>query len=431
MSDTRHCPAVLIAAPASGQGKTTVTAALARLHRNQGRKVRVFKCGPDFLDPMILERASGAPVYQLDLWMVGEQESRRLLWEAAGDADLILIEGVMGLFDGTPSSADLARHFAVPVLAVIDGTAMAQTFGALALGLARYQADLPFAGVLANRVGTLRHAQLLEGSLTEGLRWYGGLSRETGIELPSRHLGLVQASELNDLDARLDAAASALAASCESSLPPAVAFAAPTVQAIEPLLEGLTIAVARDEAFAFTYGANLDLLRAMGAALTFFSPLHDHTLPPADSLYLPGGYPELHHQALAANTSMLTAIRSHHQAGKPVLAECGGMLYLLDALTDVAGERAELLGLLEGEAVMQKRLAALALQAVELPEGTLRGHTYHHSLTTTSLAPIARGLSPNGGRGAEAVYRSGRLTASYVHFYFASNPQAAAALLKP
>ncbi|MDD2046369.1 cobyrinate a,c-diamide synthase [Pseudomonas putida] len=431
MSDTRHCPAVLIAAPASGQGKTTVTAALARLHRNLGRKVRVFKCGPDFLDPMILERASGAPVYQLDLWMVGEQESRRLLWEAAGEADLILIEGVMGLFDGTPSSADLARHFNVPVLAVIDGTAMAQTFGALALGLARYQPDLPFAGVLANRVGTLRHAQLLEGSLTEGLRWYGGLSRETGIELPSRHLGLVQASELNDLDVRLDAAAAALGASCESSLPPAVAFAAPTAEVIEPLLDGVTIAVARDEAFAFTYGANLDLLRAMGAELKFFSPLHEQSLPQADSLYLPGGYPELHHQALAANTGMLTAIRSHHQAGKPLLAECGGMLYLLETLTDVAGERAELLGLLEGEAVMQKRLAALALQAVELPEGTLRGHTYHHSLTTTALEPIARGHSPNGGRGAEAVYRCGRLTASYVHFYFASNPQAAAALLAP
>ena len=380
---------------------------------------------------MILERASGAPVYQLDLWMVGEQESRRLLWEAAGEADLILIEGVMGLFDGTPSSADLARHFNVPVLAVIDGTAMAQTFGALALGLARYQADLPFAGVLANRVGTLRHAQLLEGSLTQGLRWYGGLSRETGIELPSRHLGLVQASELNDLDVRLDAAAAALGASCESSLPPPVAFAAPCVEVIEPLLSGVTIAVARDEAFAFTYGANLDLLQAMGAELKFFSPLHDRTLPPADSLYLPGGYPELHHQALAANTSMLSAIRAHHHAGKPLLAECGGMLYLLEALTDVAGERAELLGLLEGEAVMQKRLAALALQAVELPEGSLRGHTYHHSLTTTAREPIARGHSPNGGRGAEAVYRCGRLTASYVHFYFASNPQAAAALLAP
>ncbi|MNE34120.1 Cobyrinic acid A,C-diamide synthase [compost metagenome] len=200
---------------------------------------------------------------------------------------------------------------------------------------------------------------------------------------------------------------------------------------IEPLLDGVTIAVARDEAFAFTYGANLDLLRAMGAELAFFSPLHDVSLPQADSLYLPGGYPELHHRALAANSPMLAAIRAHHHAGKPLLAECGGMLYLLDALTDVAGERAELLGLLAGEAVMQKRLAALALQAVELPEGTLRGHTYHHSLTSTGLEPIARGQSPNGGRGAEAVYRCGRLTASYVHFYFASNPQASAALLCP
>lgn len=431
MREARHCPAVLIAAPASGQGKTTVTAALARLHRNLGRTVRVFKCGPDFLDPMIHERASGAPVYQLDLWMIGVEESRRLLWEAAGEADLILIEGVMGLFDGTPSSADLARHFGVPVLAVIDGTAMAQTFGALALGLARYQPDLPFAGVLANRVGSLRHAQLLEGSLTEGLRWYGGLSRERGIELPSRHLGLVQASELNDLDQRLDAAAEALGASCDAALPPAVRFAAPDAVAIPPLLAGVRIGVARDEAFAFLYGANLDLLRAMGAELAFFSPLHDTVLPAVDSLYLPGGYPELHHGALAQNTAMGEAIRAHHADGKPLLAECGGMLYLLDALTDVAGQRAELLGLLSGEAVMQKRLAALALQTVDLPEGALRGHTYHHSLTETPHTPIARGHSPNGGRGAEAVYRLGRLTASYVHFYFPSNPEAAAALLRP
>jgi len=431
MSAARSCPAVLIAAPASGQGKTTVTAALARLHRNQGRRVRVFKCGPDFLDPMILERASGAPVYQLDLWMVGADESRRLLWEAAGEAELILIEGVMGLFDGTPSSADLAKRFGVPVLAVIDGTAMAQTFGALALGLARYQADLPFAGVLANRVASARHAELLERSLTEGLRWYGALSREAGIELPSRHLGLVQANELNDLDARLDAAAAVLAASCEVALPPPVTFAAPEPLAVAPLLADVRIAVARDAAFAFTYGANLDLLRAMGAELRFFSPLHDSALPAADSLYLPGGYPELHLDGLAGNPAMLAAIRAHHGAGKPLLAECGGMLYLLEALTDAAGQRAELLGLLPGEAQMQKRLAALALQAVELPEGLLRGHTYHHSLTSTALEPIARGESPNGGRGAEAVYRLGRLTASYVHFYFPSNPEAVAALLHP
>jgi cobyrinic acid a,c-diamide synthase len=215
------------------------------------------------------------------------------------------------------------------------------------------------------------------------------------------------------------------------ALPPPVTFDVPTPTPSEPLLAGVRIAVARDEAFAFTYGASLDLLRGMGAELSFFSPIHDQQLPACDSLYLPGGYPELHHQTLAANAPMLAAIRAHHQADKPLLAECGGMLYLLDALTDVEGLRASLLGLLPGEAVMQKRLAALALQAVELPEGTLRGHTYHHSLTSTELTPIARGISPNGGRGAEAVYRIGRLTASYVHFYFPSNPAAIAALFCP
>lgn len=428
---TRTCPALLIAAPASGQGKTTVTAALARLHARQGRRVRVFKCGPDFLDPMILARASGHPVYQLDLWMIGEAESRRLLWEAAGEADLILIEGVMGLFDGSPSAADLARHFGVPVLGVINGAAMAQTFGALAVGLATYQPDLPFAGVLGNRVGSQRHSDLIRDSLPDWIRWYGALPRSAEVELPSRHLGLVQAEELADLDARLDAAADALAASAEVALPPAVAFAAPAAEPLEPWLEGVRIGVARDTSFAFLYQGNLDLLQHLGAELVFFSPLADAELPAVDSLYLPGGYPELHLPQLAGNPAMAAAIRAHHQAGKPILAECGGMLYLLGALTDAAGQSAELLGLLPGRAVMQKRLAALALQEAALPEGTLRGHTFHHSLLESPEAPLVRGLCPNDKPVAEAVYRIGRLTASYIHFYLPSNPRAAAELLRP
>ncbi|KIV62841.1 MULTISPECIES: cobyrinate a,c-diamide synthase [Pseudomonadaceae] len=428
---TRTCPALLIAAPASGQGKTTVTAALARLHARQGRRVRVFKCGPDFLDPMILARASGHPVYQLDLWMIGEAESRRLLWEAAGEADLILIEGVMGLFDGSPSAADLARHFGVPVLGVINGAAMAQTFGALAVGLATYQPDLPFAGVLGNRVGSQRHSDLIRDSLPDWIRWYGALPRSAEVELPSRHLGLVQAEELADLDARLDAAADALAASAEVALPPAVAFAAPAAEPLEPWLEGVRIGVARDTSFAFLYQGNLDLLQRLGAELVFFSPLVDAELPAVDSLYLPGGYPELHLPQLAGNPAMAAAVRAHHQAGKPILAECGGMLYLLEALTDAAGQSAELLGLLPGRAVMQKRLAALALQEAALPEGTLRGHTFHHSLLESPEAPLVRGLCPNDKPVAEAVYRIGRLTASYIHFYLPSNPRAAAELLRP
>ncbi len=428
---SRNCPALLIAAPASGQGKTTVTAALARLHARQGKRVRVFKCGPDFLDPMVLARASGRPVYQLDLWMVGEEESRRLLWEAAGEADLILIEGVMGLFDGAPSAADLARRFGVPVLTVIDGSAMAQTFGALAHGLKSFQPELPFAGVLANRVGSTRHGEILRDSLPESIRWYGALPRSLDMELPSRHLGLVQAEELADLDARLDAAADALAQSAETELPPAVSFAAPTRVSLEPLLAGVRIGVARDAAFAFLYQANLDLLQALGAELLFFSPLRFARLPAVDSLYLPGGYPELHLRALSRNGPMAEAIRAHHAAGKPILAECGGMLYLLDGLTDRGDERVEMLGLLPGEARMQQRLSALALQEVELPEGRLRGHTFHHSTLESPLQPLARGECPNYKRTAEAVYRSGRLTASYIHFYLPSDPLAAAALLRP
>lgn len=427
----RSCPALLIAAPASGQGKTTVTAALARLHTRAGKRVRVFKCGPDFLDPMILAHACGAPVYQLDLWMVGEDECRRLLWEAAGEADLILIEGVMGLFDGSPSAADLARRFQVPVLGVIDGSAMAQTFGALAYGLANFQHSLPFAGVLANRVGSARHGEILRDSLPPAIRWFGALPRSAAVELPSRHLGLVQAAELADLDARLDAAADALLASAGDALPDAVEFAAPVDEPVAPLLAGVRIGVARDTAFAFLYRANLDLLRRLGAQLEYFSPLEDSQLPKVDSLYLPGGYPELHLAQLQDNRGMAAAIQAHHQAGKPILAECGGMLYLLDRLTDKEGQSGELLGLLPGCAQMQPRMAALGLQHVQLPEGLLRGHTYHHSLLDCALEPLARGTSPNQRPASEAVYRLGRLTASYIHFYLPSNPQAAAGLLLP
>jgi len=427
----RLCPALLIAAPASGQGKTLVTAALARLHVQQGRRVRVFKCGPDFLDPMILAHASGQPVYQLDLWMVGEAECRRLLWQAAAEADLILIEGVMGLFDGAPSAADLARRFGVPVLGVIDAGAMAQTFGALAHGLASFQPDLPFAGVLANRTGSARHGDILRDSLPPALRWFGALPRRVELELPHRHLGLVQAQELADLDSRLDAAAEALAQSADTALPAPVAFYAPEITPIAPLLAGVRIGVAQDAAFAFLYQANLALLRDLGATLHFFSPLQDQALPELDSLYLPGGYPELHLQALADNTSMQQAIRAHHQAGKPLLAECGGMLYLLEELRDAVGQSAKLLGLLPGQAQMQSRLVALALQEVELPEGRLRGHSYHHSRLNVALEPLARGVCPNGKPLAEAVFRLSRLTASYIHFYLPSNPEAAAALFQP
>lgn len=426
-----RCPAFFISAPASNQGKTTITAALARLHHRLGRKVRVFKTGPDFLDPMILQQASGQPVYQLDLWMNGEANCRHLLAQAATAADLILVEGVMGLYDGNPCSADLARTFGIPVLAVIDGASMAQTFGAIAHGLATYRAEVPFAGVLANRIGGPRHAELLAASLPPSLQFYGAVARDAAIELPHRHLGLLQADEISDLEVRLEKTADALQQTSLGNLPPAVDFSDEPAPTWPSLLQGVRIAVARDAAFSFIYQANLDALRGMGAELRFFSPLADTVLPEADSLYLPGGYPELHLDPLAAQSGLHEAIRRAYAAGKPIVAECGGMLFLLEALTDGNGKRAGMVGLLAGEATMQPRLTALALQSVLLPEGELRGHTFHHSTLESRLTPIAHGSCPNGGKTAEPVFRQGRLTASYIHMYFPSHPEAAAKLFLP
>jgi len=420
------CRAVLIAAPASGQGKTTITAALARRARARGERVRVFKSGPDFLDPTILAHASGAPVYQLDLFMGGEAHCRALLAQAAREADLILVEGVMGLFDGAPSSADLAQHFGLPVLAVIDGSAMAQTFGALAYGLRHFRADLLFAGIIANRVGSERHAKMLFESLPADIPALGWMPRDAAISLPERHLGLVAAAELDDIDARIDHAAEAL--KLFSIELPLVEFEVPAVQKPEASLSGKTIAIARDEAFAFIYPANLDTLHELGAECVFFSPLRDFVLPDCDAVWLPGGYPELHAARLAQNTAMRNALRTHQCALKPLLAECGGMMSLFDDIELTDGSHHAGFGLLPGSTRMQKRFAALGMQQVDLPEGPLRGHSFHYSTHETSLQPIARGSNPNDGPTREAVYREHKLTASYIHFYFPSNPAAVAAM---
>jgi cobyrinic acid a,c-diamide synthase len=442
MTESARCPAILIAAPASGQGKTTVACALARLHTRQGRRVRVFKCGPDFLDPYWLNLASGAPVHQLDLWMTGEADCTQRLHAAAQDADLIIVEGVMGLFDGQPSAADLSQRFGLPVLAVIDASAMAGTFGALAWGLQSYREGLRFAGVLANRVASEGHAVMLEEGLRDPAQWQGALMRGPAFTLPERHLGLVMSAEMDDAMARLDAAADALAGTPLGQMEMvalqawAVDFAAPEPGQPEgpDSLQGLTIAVARDAAFCFIYAANLDCLRAMGARLVFFSPLADAGLPDCDALWLPGGYPELHGPALAANTAMKTAITAHVSAGKPVWAECGGMMALFDELQTADGASHAMWGVLPGSVTMQKRLAALGPQQLAVSGGTLRGHTFHYSTCETPLAPVARTEAAPGrklrGEG-EALYVSGpagNVQASYFHAWFASNPAAAATL---
>lgn len=443
-TNSTPCLPLLIAAPASGQGKTSIVAGLARLYARQGKRVRVFKCGPDFLDPMIHTVASGAPCENLDLWMCGVEDAAWRLARTAGQADVILAEGVMGLFDGTPSAADIARRFKLPVLAVIDAAAMAQTFGALAHGLATYQPDLPFYGVLANRVASSGHAEMLAESVPPALHWCGSVPRDEAASLPERHLGLHQAAEIGDLMARLDRMAdhlekTPLAELAAVSPTPALcvpfgtfsSLAAPT---LPPLLKGKTIAIARDAAFCFLYPANLELLEGLGAQLAFFSPLAGEMLPACDALWLPGGYPELHAAVLAENHEFFAALAAHVAAGKPLLAECGGMMTLFDTLTDTAGVAHPMAGLLPGRVVMQSRLTALGGQEATLPEGILRGHTFHYSKTETPLTPFAtaRRQRPLGSKTeGEWIYRQKRLTASYVHFYFPSNPEAVARLFLP
>jgi len=427
------CPAVFISAPASGQGKTTVTAALARLHRNQGREVIVFKTGPDFLDPTILEQASGNPVYQLDIWMGGEAHCRELLYNAAIKADLILIEGVMGLFDGAPSSADLAILFKIPVLAVINAASMAQTFGALAYGLANYNNDLVFAGVIANRIASDNHCDMIAESLPTGMRFYGALPRDENIELPSRHLGLVSANEIEDIEKRIELAAEKLLKSGLDILPDDVTFNSSITipESEKKQLTGYKISVAQDAAFSFLYRANVECLESLGAEIQYFSPITDNQLPDSDSIYFPGGYPELHLNSLSENTAMINSIKQHHAANKPIVAECGGMLYLLQSLTDKSGNTASMAGLLSGSAIMQQRLSNLGMHSMNLPEGEIRGHTFHHSIMETDMQPITITSSTRKKGRGEAVYRDERLHATYMHMYFPSNPQACARLFTP
>lgn len=415
------CPALLVSAPASGQGKTLTTAALARVWRNRGLQVRAFKCGPDFLDPMVLEKATGHPVFNLDLAMCGEQDGKALLYQAASNADVIIVEGVMGLFDGTPSSADIALRYGLPVMLSIDASGMAQTFGALASGLLAFNPELKPAGVLANKVGSTGHADMLRDNLPPHLNWLGALPQDEAYTLPERHLGLFRATEIQDLDARIEAAAIALENSSELPLPPMVSFSPPANTAIPKLLAGKTIAIARDAAFCFIYPANLQCLTDMGAKLEFFSPLHDTTLPEADAYWLPGGYPELHLDEIGLNTSMRAALHAAFNQQKPILAECGGMMALSHSINGLPA-----FGLLNGTSSMQQRLQGLGVQHIDLEPGKLGAHTFHYGSYETEVSP-ANIAETRFGKG-EVLYKSGAISASFLHFYFASNPVAAASL---
>lgn len=429
-------PVLMVSAIASGQGKTSTTAAIARYFVRAGKRVRVFKTGADFIDPMMLERACGTPVYSLDLWLLGLPACRALLLQAAREADLVLIEGVMGLYDGQPSSADLANAFGVPVLAVVDAAAMAQTVGAVVLGLRDF-GPVNLAGVIANRVASEGHVTMIRNALRE-IPLLGSLSKQAQ-SLPERHLGLVLPDEQTSIEDMLDQLATSLTLdeSLWAQLPAAQLAIDPSELVSSPLpklLQGRQIAIAKDAAFAFVYPANIACLEQLGARIVYFSPLNDEAIPEgSDALYLPGGYPELHADRLQKAQRYLSSLHAFHAAHQPIYAECGGMMSLAQRLVDAEGNEHTMAALLPGIMRMQKRLTALGMQRLPCGEANdesamLRGHTFHYSRFETSLQPARHCVRQKSEEQGEAVYQHGSLIATYFHAYFPSHPARAASL---
>ena len=409
-------PAILVSAPASGQGKTLISAAMARAWCKQGLSVQAFKCGPDFIDSMILQTATGRPVYNLDLGMCGLEDGKEQLFRAALDADVILLEGVMGLFDGAPSTADIAITFNLPVALVVDASGMAQTFAAITNGLFIFKDKLINAGVVANKVGSLGHARLLQASLPSHIPWLGALQKSDHFTLPERHLGLHLAREIINLEARIEAAADELTKEHQLALPPIVSFNAPLKNTHNQLLKGKTIAIARDAAFCFIYQANIDCLVSLGANVIYYSLLEDNSLPEADAYWIPGGYPELHLERISQNTAMRSSLENAFNQHKPILAECGGMMALSKSLNGK-----EAFGLLEGHSQIKDKLQGLGTQHLEIESNIIGTHTFHYGVFDTPIKPTYTAKSKFGN--GEAVYHHRSITASFLHFYFPSNPQ--------
>ncbi len=442
--------ALVVAAPASGQGKTTVTLALLAALRRRGIAVAPFKVGPDFIDPGHHALFAGRPSRNLDGWMCGEAWVRESFGRGSAGAGMALIEGVMGLFDGASgedeagSTAEVARWLGGDILLVVDARSQARSAAALVKGFVEFDPRLRFAGILFNRVGSARHEALLRQAVASvpGLPpVVGCLRRDESVELPERHLGLVTAGESfarPDLQARL-------ADWIEEQADLELLLARPPLKGggwggeggplpVPPLAHGegrVRIGVARDEAFCFCYPENLELLEAAGAELAFFSPLTDRALPEGIAgLYLPGGYPELHGERLAANAGLLAEIRCRAAGGLPVYAECGGLMLLSEAI-----DGHPMAGVFPGAARMLPRRRALGYREVTFAAGTplglagtrVRGHEFHYSeLELPHSVPRVYRLGRRDGETLEDEgYLLGNVLGSYVHLHFGSNPQVA------
>ncbi len=434
---------LVIAGTNSGVGKTTVTVGLCAALRARGLRVAIFKCGPDYLDPTWHYRTAGVRSQTLDGWMMGRDAVLRTFQRATSNADVALIEGVMGLFDGADatsdvgSTAEIAKWLDAPVLLVVDAAGMSRSVAAMVHGFATFDSGVRVGGVICNRVGSRRHLEILRQA--SGLV-VGGLPKNSEIAFPERHLGLHTADdgsagviaawgrcvgEWCDVDRILEIAATA-------SLHEAVPYVAASASRCR-------IGIAMDDAFHFYYDENLRLLREAGAKLVEFSPVRDVALPDVDGLYLGGGYPEVHAQALSENTRMRRDIFDFCASGKPVYAECGGLMYLCAGIRLLDGARCPMAGWFAADAVMAGKLQALGyVTAVTTRDSVLgpvgqefRGHQFRYStLTWEAEAESAYTLTVRRtGTMQEEGFARGNVVGSYVHAHWASNAEIARCLV--
>jgi cobyrinic acid a,c-diamide synthase len=440
--ERRVIPRIVVAGTSSGAGKTTVASGLIGALRARGLVVQGFKVGPDYIDPSYHALASGRPGRNLDAFLSGPELIAPLFRHGGRGADIAVIEGVMGLFDGVSgrgelaSTAHVAKLLAAPVVLVVDGSAMARSAAAIVHGFMSFDSELTVAGVVFNRVGSDGHEQLLREAVQSlGIPVLGALRRNEQITAPERHLGLVPAGEREPqaaaaLMALRDAIARALdLAAIERLARAAPELPGPTWSPEAGAVTPARIAIGRGPAFSFHYEENLELLRGAGAELLPFDPVADETLPDgAGALILAGGFPEIYGEELAANAFLRAEVRALATAGRPVLAECGGFLYLLDTL-----DGHPMCGVIGGDARMAGRLtlgyrdAEAATATAWLAAGErVRGHEFHYSaVETRAPAAPAWQLSARGTTRSEGIVAGG-VQASYLHVHWAATPGLAA-----
>ncbi len=417
-------PSLLIAAPLSESGKSTLTMGLLRAYTRRGLATQAFKCGPDYVDPKLHSVATGRPAVNLDLFMYGSERVQALYDHYSQDAQAVIVEGVMGLFDGYDrdkgSAADIARLLDLPVVLVVTPRSMAYTVAPLLYGLQHFDPRVQIAGVIFNKVSSERHLTYLTQAASDaGVPVLGSLPRVDDIAIPSRYLGL-DVDDLAQIDRYADQVADLLeqhldidrllAISSERKERPHEASALQKLASSTPR----RIAVARDDAFNFLYQENVRQLEQWGE-VTYFSPLADKELPPSDFVYFPGGYPELHLEQLSANKSMLDSLRDYIRGGGAMLAEGGGMLLLCEAIVDEKGRSYPLVGALQQTATMQQRGLSLGYRQLEIEGVAVRGHEFHYSRIIDPLPTVAQQYNAWGDPVATALWHTDHCYATYTH----------------